>query len=267
MSAAPTGRVLDINGSQLYVEEHGDGAPLVLVHGGLGSGAVWSPAIPLLADRFHVVIPDSRGHGRSTNPTGRLSYPALADDLAALLAALELDRPIVAGWSDGGQISLELAARHPTATGPIVVGGAYPDFVSTGLREAHRQLLGADAAGVPDLQHLDTELGDEADDIKALHHGGAHHWSTLIEQTASMWLDYPGLPPSQVAAIDQPALVLAGDRDDLIPLDLSVALYRALPHAEFAVIPFADHSAAFTPERAMLFAGAIADFALRHAKD
>jgi len=82
-----------------------------------------------------------------------------------------------------------------------------------------------------------------------------------------MWLDYPGLSPTQVAAIAVPALVLAGDRDQFIPLDLSVALYRALPHAELAVIPSADHSAPFTSERATVFAALIGDFAERHIRD
>jgi pimeloyl-ACP methyl ester carboxylesterase len=106
-----------------------------------------------LADRFRVVTPDSRGHGRSLNPGGTLSYPLLADDIAALITELELDRPVVAGWSDGGQIALELAVRHPHAAAALVVGGAYHDFAGSGLRDAHRDLLA----------HLDEELGDEAD--------------------------------------------------------------------------------------------------------
>ena len=79
-----------------------------------------------------------------------------------------------------------------------------------------------------------------------------------------MWLDYPGLSPDRIAAIGHPALVLAGDRDEIIPLDLSIALYRALPHAELSVSPFADHIAPTRPERAGPFAAAIADFARRH---
>jgi pimeloyl-ACP methyl ester carboxylesterase len=260
----PAGRVLEINGADIHVEDHGDGPPLVLVHGGLGSGAEWAPMIPLLADRFRVLTPDSRGHGRSTNPRGVLSYPALADDLAALIATLGLERPVVGGWSDGGQVVLELAARHPGAVGPIIVGGAYPDFVGTGLRETHRALLGADASGTPDLAHLDAELGDEAEEIHALHLGGTHHWAELIRQTASMWLDYPGLAPHEVAAIAHPALVLVADRDEIIPLDLSIALYRALPHAELAVGPSTDHAAPLTAERTPVFAALINDFAQRH---
>ena len=71
--------------------------------------------LPELVDRFRVIVPDSRGHGRSTNESGALSYALLADDIAALIAALELDRPVVGGYSDGGQVALELAVRHPEA--------------------------------------------------------------------------------------------------------------------------------------------------------
>ena len=263
MSHDPTGRAMNINGAVIYVEEHGYGTPLVLVHGGLGAGVEWSPVTRQLAEQFRVIIPDSRGHGRSTNPAKTLSYPAIADDLAALIVALELDRPVVAGWSDGGQAVLELTVRHPGIAGAVIVGGASPDFVS-GLREVHRSLLGADDAGVPDLEHLTAELGDGAEDVRSLHHGGEHHWSTLVEQTASMWLDYPGLSSTQIAAIAEPALVLVGDRDQFIPLDVSIALYRALTHAELAICPLADHSALFTPERAHVFAALIRDFTERH---
>jgi pimeloyl-ACP methyl ester carboxylesterase len=265
MSDNRTVRVMEINGAEIYVEEHGRGMPLILVHGGLGAGVEWSPVIPQLGDNIRVITPDSRGHGRSANPAEALSYTAIADDLAAMITALELDRPIVAGWSDGGQATLELAVRHPGIAGGIIVGGAYPNF-DGGLHEVHRALLGADAAGISDLDHLTAELGDDADDIQSLHQGGEHHWATLIEQTASMWLDYCGLSSTQVAAIAEPALVLAGDRDQLIPLDLSIALYRALTHAELAVVPSADHSAPFTPERAKVFAGLVRDFTERHTR-
>lgn len=262
--SGPHSRVLEIHGADLHVDEHGRGASLVLVHGGLGSAAEWAPMIPLLADRFHVITLDNRGHGRSTNPRGVLSYPTLADDLAALIAAFGLERPVVGGWSDGGQIVLELAVRHPEAAGALVVGGAYPDFVSTGLHETHRALLGADAAGNPDLAHLAAELSDAAEEIRALHLGGQRHWAELIRQTAGMWLEYPGLTAHDVAAITHPTLVLAADRDEIIPLDLAVALYRALPNAEFAVGPRADHAAPLTAERAPVFAALIGDFAQRY---
>ena len=78
MSAS--GRHVDVNGVSLYVEEYGEGKPLLLVHGGTWSLDSWRPLIPVLADKMRVVVFDSRGHGRSTNPTGELTYELLADD-------------------------------------------------------------------------------------------------------------------------------------------------------------------------------------------
>ena len=132
-----SGRCVEVNGATLHYKEHGDGAPLILMHGGLSSSAQWEPLVPELAHRFRVITPDSRGHGRSTNPSGELSYALIADDVAALIAALGLRCPVVGGWSDGGQVTLELGARHPVAAGALIVGAAYPDFDAGGLREAH----------------------------------------------------------------------------------------------------------------------------------
>jgi pimeloyl-ACP methyl ester carboxylesterase len=144
----------------------------ILIHGGLVSGSQWEPIVPELADRFRVITPDIRGHGRSTNPTGELSYTRVADDVAALISALGLQRLVVGGWSDGGQVTLELGARHPEAAAALIVGAAYPDFHAGGLREAHRALLGADETGVPDPAHVDAELGEFAEEIKTMHPGG-----------------------------------------------------------------------------------------------
>jgi pimeloyl-ACP methyl ester carboxylesterase len=77
-----------------------------------------------------------------------------------------------------------------------------------------------------------------------------------------MWLEYQGLGPGRLREIDAPALVLGGDRDELVPIDLSVSLFRALPDAELAVCPALSHDGP-TPERAGIFAGLIRDFARR----
>jgi pimeloyl-ACP methyl ester carboxylesterase len=256
----------DANGATLYYEEHGAGEPLVLIHGGLASGAMWEPHLPHLIDRFRVITPDSRGHGRSTNPGGALSYAQLADDIAALIAALGLDRPVVGGYSDGGQVALELGARYPHVAGALVVGAAYPDHATTGLREASRAFLGADDAGVPDLEQLDVHLGEFADLIKSWHPGGDAQWQTLVRQTAPMWLDYAGIAPNELRRIEVPTLVFAGDRDEMYSLDLMVSRYRALANAELAVCPRADHFAPATPEGAGRFAAAIREFSERHRR-
>jgi pimeloyl-ACP methyl ester carboxylesterase len=259
------GRSIQVNGATLYVEEQGVGAPIILIHGGLSSGAMWDAVLPYLIEDFRVITPDSRGHGRSTNPNGELSYPQLADDVDALIAALGLVRPLVGGYSDGGQVALELGARHPEAASGLVVGGAYPDFVDSGLREVWKAFLGTDAAGTPDLARVDATLGEFAEHVKSQHPGGQEQWQALVQQTAPMWLEYAGLSQDDVGRISTPVLVFTGDRDDLISLDLTLAFYRMLPNAELGVCPSADHFAAMTPERAAFFAGMVRDFAARHS--
>jgi len=254
-----------VDGATLYCEERGTGTPVVLIHGGLVSSAMWEPVLPQLGDDFRVITPDSRGHGRSTIQSGGLSYPQIADDVAALISKLGLVRPVVGGYSDGAQVTLELGARHPDVAGALIVGAAYPDFGSSGLRDVWRAFLGADESGTPDLAHLDAALGEGADHVKSMHPGGDPQWRELVELTASVWLDYEGLTDDEITKITAPTLVFTGDRDDEVALDLIVSLYRTLPNAELAVCPKTDHSGPIRPERAGMFARMIRDFAGRHA--
>jgi pimeloyl-ACP methyl ester carboxylesterase len=260
------GHSIEVNGATLYYEERGTGTPVVLIHGGLMSSAMWGSVLPELGDGFRLITPDSRAHGRSTNPSGMLSYAQLADDLAALIDELGLNRPVVAGYSDGGQVALELSAGHPHAAGALIIGGAYPDFAGSGLRESMKAFLGADAAGRPDFEHIDAILGESAGFLKPMHPGGKEQWDALVQQSAPMWLDYEGLTDDEVGGINAPTLVFTGDRDDQIALDLMVSLYRTLPNAELAVCPQADHLAPIGPERAGVFATMICDFARRHGE-
>jgi pimeloyl-ACP methyl ester carboxylesterase len=126
-------------------------------------------------------------------------------------------------------------------------------------------LLGADASGVPDLPRLEAQLGEWAEEVKSLHPGGAVQWRALVLGSAGMWLDYEGIGEDRLDAITTPVMVLAGDRDELFPLELSVSLYRALPNAELAVCPWLSHDGP-APERAQILASLIRDFARRHAE-
>jgi pimeloyl-ACP methyl ester carboxylesterase len=260
-----TGRTIDVNGATLYYEEEGRGLPLVLVHGGLFSLAMYAALWPHLTDAFRVIALDSRGHGRSTNPGGALSYRLIADDVAALIGALGLARPLVGGWSDGGHVALEFGVRHPGVAGGLLVGAAAPDFANADRDAINREILGVDAAGRPSIAHVERQLGALAAVVKSWHPGGESQWHAIVHQTARMWLAGSSLTPEQVGRMATPALVLTGDRDTLAPLDPVIALYRMLPNAELAVCPLADHGGPMTPARAPLFAAMIRDFGARHA--
>ena len=124
------GHYVSANGLRIYYEDHGQGEPLILVHGGTVSSQLWQAQIPTFAQHFRVLAPDSRGHGRTVNPSDTLSYRVLADDLAAFVHALGLPKPLVYGYSDGGQIALELGMRYPDLARVLVVGAAWFKFTA-----------------------------------------------------------------------------------------------------------------------------------------
>ena len=104
------------NGLEIHYRELGQGPPLVLLHGGTLTSGSWASHLPIFAERFRVLAPDSRGHGKTRNPAGHLSYRQMADDIAAFIEALGLEKPMVLGYSDGGQVALELGLHYPELT-------------------------------------------------------------------------------------------------------------------------------------------------------
>ncbi len=116
------------NGLDIFFQEAGQGRPLILLHGATDTHTLWKPFIPGLSKYFKVITPDSRGHGRTFNPIGTLSYKVMADDLAAFIQAKRLEKPFVFGYSDGGQAALDFGMRYPDIPGALVIGGAWYRF-------------------------------------------------------------------------------------------------------------------------------------------
>jgi pimeloyl-ACP methyl ester carboxylesterase len=112
---------VSVDGLRLYVEEHGDGEPLLLIHG-LGSSARdWQAQVPYFAHRHRVMACDLRGHGRSDKPPGPYAIPQFARDVAVLLRKQDAAPAHVVGLSMGGMVALELAASAPVLLRSLVV--------------------------------------------------------------------------------------------------------------------------------------------------
>lgn len=119
------GQYAPVNGLQLYYETHGSGEPLILLHGGFGTGAMFGGVLtPALAARRQVISVDLQGHGRSADIDRPLSPEHLADDIAALLDHLGLSRADLMGYSLGGSVALRTAIQHPEGVRRLVVVSA-----------------------------------------------------------------------------------------------------------------------------------------------
>ncbi|WP_454294410.1 alpha/beta fold hydrolase [Salana multivorans] len=203
----------------LWAVAVGHGPPLVLLHGNAESHRVFDRLVPLLAPRMTLVGLDSRGHGRSPRGTGELRISRMADDVADVMAELDLAGVPILGFSDGGNIALDLAARHPGLAGPLIVVGANLD--PSGLTPATKLMT--------DLEHVACRSASRF--VPGL------GWR--VERLALMATD-PAIDPAELQAVTQPVLVVVGERDVIRPehTDLIVA---ALPDAELLRIPRVGH--------------------------
>ncbi|HEX8228647.1 MAG TPA: alpha/beta hydrolase [Chloroflexia bacterium] len=258
-----TGRYVRANGLDIYYEEQGEGQPLLLIHGGALTGDSWQPYLAAFAEHYRVITPDSRGHGRTNNPTGSMSFRLLADDLVALARALDLHKPLVYGYSDGGQVALEIGMRYPDLPGAIVVGGAHLEL-SDGSREWVRSILGDERSPDVDLEKFEHENPGFAVMLQHLH--GPDGWKRLLREIKPMWNAPLNYTADDFAMVTAPTLVLLGDRDGFVPVEDGVAMYRLLPNAELAVVPAAEHTDfIFSPAKVSLLQPLVLDFLLRHS--
>lgn len=121
--AAP-GQYADVNGLHMYYEVHGTGRPLVLLHGGLGSGEMFGQNLATFAGHHQVILPDLQGHGRTADIDRPLDIRLMADDVAALIDHLGLDHPDVAGFSLGGGVAFWTAVKYPAKVRRLVMTSA-----------------------------------------------------------------------------------------------------------------------------------------------
>ena len=151
-TAPGTGAYAAVNGINLYYETHGAGRPLILLHGGLGSGEMFGPILPTLAARHRVITVDLQGHGRTADIDRPLDVRFMADDIAALITHLGLDKPEVVGFSLGGGVAFRTAAQHPDRVGKLVMASAHirSDAVYAEMRQQQGQVGAAAEAFLRD---------------------------------------------------------------------------------------------------------------------
>jgi pimeloyl-ACP methyl ester carboxylesterase len=218
---------VDLDGVRTWYDEAGTGDPLVLLHpggGGVDSRA-FAPNLQTLAERFRTFTPERRAHGRTPDVEGPITFEAMARDTIRFLERVVGGPARVLGVSDGAIVGLLVALRRPDLVDRLV-------FVAGVFHHDGWWPQAIDPNNEPPafLEDSYAELSPD----------GAGHYRAVVDKLVRMHQIEPALTAEDLSAIPCRTLVMLGD-DDEVRLEHGIALYRALPEAELAVIPGTSH--------------------------
>lgn len=262
------GRTVMIGERELFVRESGpaDGPALVLIHGwNLDGEMTFHRLVPLLDDRFRVIIPDLRNHGKSDWVRGRVELAEIADEVAGLLDVLGVSGATVMGYSMGGMVAQELARRHPRVVGRLILAAtaAHPIARARGMTRAvfwlGRGLLrlsSLEVAGV--TRRLLSADGALRPENRAWMHQG------LVRRDANLYYEIGAAvwrfdSRSWVGGLQLPILVLINTEDQVVPPEAQYELAGLLSDAAVVEIVGGFHESVMN--RAEEVAEAVAGFA------
>ncbi len=192
-----------INGIDIHYEIEGEGRPIILLHGNGEDMSIFDVAVEELRDFFAVVRVDSRGHGLSS-PADALHYRDMAEDIHCLIKELDLENPVLYGYSDGGIIGLILASEHPDDLLRLAVSGANSDPSTVEWTEE-------------ELESLDK-----------------------TDPKIRLMLEEPHISEFDLASIKVPTLVIAGEFDSIKRSDTEF-ISAEIPYGHMYIVPDADH--------------------------
>jgi len=221
-SNTAAGKYANINGNRIYYEVYGEGEPLLLLHGSSESIQSFNKQLPAFSKAYKVIAVDTRGHGKSTADTTRLSYDLYAEDMYQLLNELHLDKVNILGWSDGGNTGLILATKHPEKVKKLAVMGAVITADSTAVFGWVRDTVRSSIRKA----ELAPRTPKTAFAIRVLH--------SLLEE--------PNVDPAALKTIQCPVLVMAGEHD-LIKQSHTELIARSIPSSTLVIFKNASHMA------------------------
>ena len=225
---------------EMYYETRGEGSPLVLLHGGLTTiEGSFGRLIPFLERDFRLIAVEQQGHGRTPDVDRPMSFTQMADDTAELLRRIGVEKADYFGYSDGGNVALGLAIRHPSLVRRMAIAGT--NFNNEGL---YPQILEMLKAGADSDESLGADEGeDPLAELREAYERVAprtEDWPLHVRKVSRLAADFPGWDPEALRRIQAPTLVIAAD-DDIICPEHAVEMYRLIPNARLAVLPRTEH--------------------------
>jgi pimeloyl-ACP methyl ester carboxylesterase len=213
------GQYAEVNGINLYFETHGTGQPLILLHGGLGSGEMFGPTLSELAQQHQVIVVDLQGHGRTADIDRPIDIRLMADDIGALIDHLKLDKPDVVGYSLGGGVALFTAVKYPDKVRRLVVASAHArrDAIPPEMLAQQAQVNAAAAEFLKDtpMWELYQRVAPHPEDFPRL----------LDKVGEAMAQDYDYT--EDVRSLQVPTLLVAADAD-MAPPSHYVEMFKLL---------------------------------------
>lgn len=239
--------MVSVNGVSLHVETQGEGTPVVLLHGLGSSGVEWEHVAPQLARRHQVVIPDTRGHGRSDKPPGPYSVPLFAKDIEAALDHLGVKGAHVAGLSMGGMIAFQMAVDRPDLvrsltiinSGPALVPRTFQQRYALWTRVTILRVLGPKGWAKVLASRLFPKPDQEALRRQTIERIGANQKAAYLAATKAL-IGWSVL--DRVKDIACPVLVIGSDRD-YSTTEVKRAYMALLRDARLAEIRDSGHAA------------------------
>jgi len=231
------GEYVDVSGLKTWYETAGEGDPLVLMHGGLCTNDTWAAQMPAFGERFKVIAPERRAHGHTPDVEGPLNYSDMATDTIGFIETVVKQPAHLVGWSDGGIVGLLVAIARPDLVRKLVAisANSKPAAVA-GVPESH-EMEGVDPDD-PSMEMFRSLYAASSPD-------GPEHWPVVLKKFFEMvGSAQPDIRPDELAGIEAPTLVVSGD-DDMVTLEHTVELYRAIQGSELAVVPGTSHALVF----------------------
>jgi len=221
--------MISVEGVRIFYARYGHGAPVILLHGGLGNANYWGYQIPALASQYDVIAIDLRGHGRSTMTDSPMHYERLAADVLGVMDGLSIRRAALVGWSDGAIIGLSLAMTSPDRVGRLFAFGANYDT---------RGLI-AGGSHVPVFARYTARTATEYRALSARPEGYQH----LVQRMTQMWSTEPHFSRDALASIRVPVAIADGDHDEIIRPEHTRDLAAAIRGARLIMEPGVSHFA------------------------
>ncbi len=231
----------EVNDLRMYYEVHGEGRPLVLLHGAYMTINTIGPILPGLAETRQVIAAEMQGHGRTADIDRPITYEGMADDVAALIRHLGLDHPDVFGFNVGGAAAFQLAIRHPgLARKLVVVSSSYTsDGAQLELNEMLPSITPETFAGSP-IEEAYLEVAPNPGDFP-----------TLVEKMKRLDVTPFAWPEEDVRGIEAPTMIVVGDAD-VVRLEHAVEMFWLLgggamgdlagfSKSQLAVLPGTSH--------------------------